>query len=307
MGGPDSLDQVQEYIYRLLSDRKVVRMPLGRLYQGHLAKFIAMKRAPAVMKRYQLIGGRSPLRKATESIAARLGAAVNLPVAIAMTYTDPHVTAALEKLGEAGVGHLLVIPLFPQYSSVSSEPILDIFKDTVSADLTYEIIDHHHDHPLYIRTLADQIRGALDEIDPELKTFILFIAHSIPVKYTETGDPYIGQIEETVALTMEELGYMHPHSLAYQSQVGPSKWHQPTLQFTAIKMGYEKVKQVVAVPLSFVSENLETLYDLDIEFRYLLENEGVETMIRIPAAGLTDRYIEVLADCVCSRLEPEGR
>ncbi len=294
MGGPENLDVVEDYINRLLADPLVVRMPLGRFYQNAFARFIARKRAPRVRDRYRLIGGKSPLLDETLDIARRVETGIDLPVAVAMQYTPPAMKTALSLLKEKNVTDIVVIPLFPQYSTVSSEPVIRTFEQTVEPGLRYTVIRDHHRHPGYIRVLADQIRYAREVLSPEEKTVIVFTAHSIPVKYTAAGDPYISQVEGTVAAVMAALNHDMPHYLAYQSQVGPAKWHAPTLEFTAMKLGHENVKQVVIVPVSFVSENLETLYDLDLDFRKKLEGEGVAAIVRTPAAGNDECYSDVL-------------
>ena len=269
-------------------------MPMGRFYQRALARFIARKRAPRVRDRYRLIGGKSPLLEETRAIARRVEAGIDLPVAVAMQYTPPSMKTALSLLKEKNVTDIVVIPLFPQFSTVSSEPVLHTFQQTVDPGIRYTVIRDHHRHPGYIGILADQIRYAREVLSPEKKTGIVFTAHSLPVKYTAAGDPYISQVEGTVEAVMTDLNHDMPHYLTYQSQVGPAKWQAPTLEFTAMKLGHEKVKQVVIVPVSFVSENLETLYDLDMVFRKNLEREGVSAIVRTPAAGNDECYSDVL-------------
>lgn len=298
MGGPNNLDEVQEYIYNLLADPLMIRIPMGAILQKPLARFIARKRAPKVRKRYELIGGRSPIDEATSRQAELLSTSLDLPVGYAMRYTQPRADTAVLSLQSRGVRRLIVLPLYPQYSTVSTLSSINDFIELNAGRLDYRIIDRHYNNPLYIRAMAQALNNAITEVDLSLKTSVLFAAHSIPESYIRSGDPYADEVGKTARSICDELKLELPHSLAYQSRVGPVKWRGPTLDEELEVIAGKGFEQLIVQPLSFVSENLETLFDLDIEFKESCEKAGIKQMHRIPTPGTSQPYIDALSDIV---------
>lgn len=295
MGGPENLDGVEEYIYNLLSDPNMVRMPLGWLVQKPFARMISRKRAPKVRERYKLIGGSSPIGAATATQARLLGESLGLPVAFAMRYTPPSVNAALEQLTTTGAERLVVIPQYPQYSTVSTLSSLKDFKRQNKTNMQVRTIDRHGSQPDYIAAMQALLADTMKGIDPALNTHIMFVAHSIPESYITQGDPYAEEIEQTGALVIAGIDSAPPHSLAYQSRVGPMQWRGPTLEEELVCLVQNGVEQVVVQPLSFVSENLETLYDLDIVFKQQCLDKGIKAFHRVNTLGDSPLYIKALA------------
>jgi ferrochelatase len=120
----------------------------------------------------------------------------------------------------------------------------------------------------------------------------------VPVRYIEEGDPYLDQIKETVESVMNRLGEDRPHSLSFQSKVGPVKWLRPSTDETIRKLGSEGISQVLLVPVSFVSEHIETLYELDILYRHVAKEVGIAHYRRVPALNCRTDFIEALATLV---------
>lgn len=295
MGGPSGPADVEEYIYRLLADPDMIRMPLGFLLQRPLARMIARRRAPKVIKRYGLIGGGSPLGGITSEQTAALQAALHLPVAHAMRYTTPPVAAAVDELASAGVERPVVIPLYPQYSTVSTLSAIRDFERQANGRLDYRLIDRHYRDKQYLEAMREPLRETLRQLDPDLKPHILFVAHSIPEAYVRAGDPYAHETEETVRLIMSCVETAVLCSLAYSSRVGPVKWRGPSLEEELRRLADLNIRQLVVQPLSFVSENLETLFDLDIDFKESCAAAGITAFHRIPTLGTSPRYINSLA------------
>jgi len=168
--------------------------------------------------------------------------------------------------------------------------------------LEFRTIDRHFSDPQYIAAMAELLKRVLEQTDAGLETHLLFVAHSIPESYIAGGDPYASEVEQTMKLICRKLGTQLPHSLAYQSRVGPVRWRGPTLGEELARLKSLGVEQIILQPLSFVSENLETLYDLDIEFRSSCEEAGVK-LHRVPALSDFPPYIEALAGLIEREIE----
>lgn len=295
MGGPYDLDGVEDYIYQLLADPDMVRLGWASGLREPLARFIARKRSPKVRKRYALIGGKSPINEATAEQAALLQKQLGLPVSYAMRYTPPPVAAALGELTAAGAQRLIVILLYPQYSTVSTLSSIKDFDRQNTRGIAHRFVDRHFSDPTYIAGMQSLLRKGLGELKPHVRSHLLFVAHSIPEAYVREGDPYTDEVEQTAALICAGVPEAPPHSLAYQSQVGPVRWRGPYLE-EALKMLLEQgVQQLVVQPLSFVSECLETIFDLDYDFKEMCAKAGINAYHRIPTACSADWYISALA------------
>ncbi len=306
MGGPNSLDEIESYLYELFLDPCIVQLPLGRLYRKRLAGFISARRAKKVRVRYEAIGGKSPIGAETEKQAQRLSAILGAPVEFAMRYTRPRVSEAIKSLTEKGAGRLVVVPLYPQYSVSTSASAIGDFRRHTSGKLRYRIVEKHYDHPGYIDSAVYMLKVKLSELEEGGAAHVLFTAHSIPEKYIRRGDPYVGQTEETVRLVYDAAGVDLPYSLAFHSRIGPVRWHGPSLEEELDRVRANGVKRLIVHPISFVSENLETLYDLDVDFRRKCLEAGIEVYIRVPAPGASELYMKALADMVLAAVK-EGR
>lgn len=295
MGGPDNLDEVEDYIYQLLADPDMIRMPLAGLLQKPFARMVARRRSPKVRQRYGMIGGKSPIHAETTAQAALLSEVLKLPVGFAMRYTAPTADTAVAGLLRQGVARLVVIPLYPQYSGVSTLSAIKDFTARVGGRIDYRIIDRHFHDAGYIDAMSKALSAVLEQAEPGMKTHLLFAAHSIPEAYIRRGDPYAGEVEQTMALICRALAAEYPHSLAYQSRVGPVKWRGPTLDEELAKLVANGVEQIIVQPLSFVSENLETLFDLDIDFRESCQAAGIKSLLRVPTLSASPHYASALA------------
>lgn len=306
MGGPASLDAVEPYIASLLGDPDMVRLPLGGLFQQPFARMVARRRAPKVRERYGLIGGASPLEAATARQAELLAAELGLPVNYAMRYTPPRVAEVLARDGDPLAAHWVVIPLYPQYSTVSTLSALKDFGQQAPAGLRYTVVDRHFSAPGYISALKLRLGEALAECEPGLTTHIVFAAHSIPESYIRRGDPYADEIEATARLVRAGADDGYGATLGYQSRVGPVKWRGPTLSEVLARLRADGVEQLVVQPLSFVSENLETLYDLDIDFREECKAAGIRHYARARTVDDAPEYISALAELARGALADGG-
>jgi ferrochelatase len=311
LGGPDSLDAVEPFLLNLFLDPDIIPMgPLGFLRRP-LAKLISSRRSVPVRGKYAEIGGRSPIGTLTERQRGALVEALSNeidPVAvIAMRYWHPLTAVAVEELRTAApVEEIVLLPLYPQFSYATT---LSSFKEwrriygQPEDGPPERTVSQFYDHPLYIQALAQRIGSVLRQFTDSSRIHLIFSAHGLPMSLVEKGDPYPNQIEATVRLVCEEgrrqyPGWPQTHLLCYQSRVGPSKWLQPHLTATIERLGTEGVKEMLVVPISFVTEHIETLHEINIEAREDAKKFGVEVFRMMPAVGDSPLFIAALKDIV---------
>ncbi|KAH9664678.1 Ferrochelatase-2 [Citrus sinensis] len=287
LGGPETLEDVQPFLFNLFADPDIIRLPrLFRFLQKPLAQFISVVRAPKSKEGYASIGGGSPLRRITDA-----------------------------QIKRDGITKLVVLPLYPQFSistSGSSLRLLEsIFReDEYLVNMQHTVIPSWYQREGYITAMANLIEKELQNFDSPEQVMIFFSAHGVPLAYVEeAGDPYKAEMEECVDLIMEELEkrkITNAYTLAYQSRVGPVEWLKPYTDETIIKLGQKGVKSLLAVPISFVSEHIETLEEIDVEYKELALKSGIEKWGRVPALGCEATFISDLADAVIESLPYVG-
>ena len=316
LGGPDSLAAVEPFLLNLFLDPDIIPLgPLG-LLRRPIARLISSRRSRPVRERYAEIGRRSPIAALTERQRVRLVEAVSPyidPVAAtAMRYWHPTTSEAVDCLQRAGsLDELVLLPLYPQYSYATTLSSLKEWRRVVERTKwnqaagrpSERTVEHFHDHPLYIQALVQRIGSVLRQFPDSSRIHLVFSAHGLPMSLVEKGDPYPKQIEETVRLVCERgvgqlPGWPKAHLLCYQSRVGPAKWLQPPLTETIERLGREGVKEMLVVPISFVTEHIETLHEINIEAREEAKKFGVETFRMMPAVGDSPLFVAALKDLV---------
>jgi len=306
LGGPDSPEAVEPFLYNLFCDPDIIPLGiLGGLVRRPLARYISRTRAKHVREHYDAIGGQSPIRLLTERQARKLEAilapALNAKVFVAMRYWNPQTLEAVAAVNAEKFDSLVLLPLYPQYSFATTLSSLKewrrLYKPFVPAPKEH-LIQHFYDHPLYIEAVVDRIELALSHFSDPAKAHIVFSAHGLPLSLIEKGDPYQKQIEETVRLVMEDGRWRNRHTLCYQSKVGRQKWLQPPLDPTIEDLIRRGEKNLLIVPVSFVTEHIETLHEINIEAREHAMKLGVEQFEMMPAVGDSPRFIGALADLV---------
>jgi ferrochelatase len=311
LGGPDSLDAVEPFLLNLFLDPDIIPLgPLGWLRRP-IARLISSRRSVPVRARYAEIGGRSPIGALTERQRQGLVEAVAPyidPVAVtAMRYWHPLTSEAVAALRKAGpLDELVLLPLYPHYSYATTLSSLKEWRRVYgnpNGGPPERTIEHYYNHPLYIQALVQRIGSVLRQFPDSSRIHLIFSAHGLPMSLVEKGDPYPKQIEETVRLTCaqgakEFFGWPRTHLLCYQSRVGPAKWLQPSLTGTIERLGHEGVKEMLVVPISFVTEHIETLHEINIEAREEANKVGIETFRMMPAVGDSPLFIAALKDLV---------
>ena len=314
MGSPASPGETRAFLYRLFLDPEIFRFPGGALARPLFALLIAGLRAPRVRRRYQVLGGTSPLLSITRAQAAALEAALcarglDAAVEVCMRYSRPFAEETVQKLVARGANTLVGLPLYPQYSRTTTGSSLRALREARERNapgLDYLEIEHWYDLPSYHRALARRIAARSPRGNGNAASGLLFLAHSLPRRFVQEGDPYVEQIRATVRGVLEALEKEDwervPWFMAYQGQVGPVKWVGPPVRDVLENMVAEGITRCTVAPLSFVSDHLETLYEIDLEVRRFALERGMERFERIAPLNAGNDFMEALADLTLERL-----
>jgi ferrochelatase len=306
LGGPDSLESVEPFLYNLFSDPDIIDLPMAFLFRKPLARFIARRRAPNVRQVYARIGAKSPIGNLTRRQALALEREINktLParVYVAMRYWHPMTEETLEDILRQGSQRIVLLPLYPQYSRSTTGSSVNEWRRVV-ARRNFPlpdpvVVEEYCDHPLYVRSIVENIHLALRRV-PErqrAKVHLLFSAHGTPLKLVREGDPYQGHVERTYRAVIKEGKFTHSHSLCYQSKVGPQKWLEPSLTVSIERLAAEKVSHLLVVPLAFVSDHSETLWEINMEAKHIARQKGIHYYDMSPALNTRPLFIQALAE-----------
>jgi ferrochelatase len=304
-GGPENLDQVENFLYQLFADREAIQMPLPAFGQKILARIIARFRCKSSQAKYQHIGGRSPLPEITANLARKMSAMEPLfQIELAMRYGEPSIKTVLEKMFREKRPPDYIIPLYPHYSYATTFTIeAEVQKNMhrirqEKADYTLQspiFLRCWYEHPAYIALIADYIK----EIKQDLSScqddiLYLFCAHGIPLSYIKKGDPYPEQIRKQVSLIIEKSDLKEHCEIAWQSRTGPNKWLNPDCENVVLTYAEKGFKHLVTIPLSFVCDNLETGWDLDKELQKIALDSGFKTCRRMSMPNDSDAFAAFL-------------
>lgn len=305
MGGPDSLEAVRPFLFNLFDDPAIIGAPWP--IRRFLAWRISRRRAPVAREIYARIGGRSPLVELTraqgDALEAVLASRYQARAFVAMRYWHPFSVEAAAEVRSFAPERIVVLPLYPQYSTATSASSLLAWRRAAKAvGLTAPTVSLccYPTETGWVDAQARLIATALDEAAKAGRPRVLFSAHGLPRKLIESGDPYQWQVEATTAAVVERLGKVGlDWSLCYQSRVGPLEWLAPSTEDELARAGRDRVP-VVVVPIAFVSEHSETLVELDIEYRDHARELGVPAYVRVPAVGTHPAFIDGLARLVAA-------
>jgi protoporphyrin/coproporphyrin ferrochelatase len=312
LGGPDSVKAVEPFLYNLFCDPDIIDLPLAFLFRTLLARKISRARAPKVQRYYEYMGGRSPILRLTrrQAIALEhsLAARGDVPVRVAMRYWHPMTEEVVGELQRRQVERVILLPLYPQYSKSTTGSSVNEWRRVCrrsgyAPHIT--IIEEYCEHPSYIAAVVKNIRIALQRVRPEDRgrVHLVFSAHGTPMKLVRGGDPYQMQVVRTYNAVVKAGGFGLPHHLCYQSKVGPQQWLEPSLVQTIERLAAEKVSHVLVIPIAFVSDHSETLWEINREVRDEALRRGIQYYDMSPALNASPLFIEALADCVLQTLK----
>ena len=312
LGGPDSLAAVEPFLYNLFCDPDIIDFPFSRLGRRALARLISKTRAKKAAQHYAAIGG-SPIRRFTEQQAAALEVrlmrdGVDARCVVAMRYWHPFTAEAIVQLRDAEVDQVVLLPLYPQYSSTTTGSSLNEWRRLWTGAVPTSWVAPFYRNPIYIASVVERIDEALARFPHPQAVPLVFSAHSVPVSVIEKGDPYQRQIEETVSLVMEQGGWSNSndHRLCYQSKVGASRWLEPSLHQTLRQVAAEKRRGVCIIPISFVSDHVETLGEIDHHARQEARLLGIERFEMTRGLNDSPKFIQALAASVLAALDESG-
>ncbi len=329
LGGPDTLAAIEPFLYNLFSDPDIIDFPFARLGRRPLAKLISTTRARKVQHHYAAIGGGSPIRRFTEQQARALETHLNeqgvaARCFVAMRYWHPLIAATVAEIEREAWDDMVLLPLYPQYSSTTTGSSLNewqrCWKDSASGAKapseggsngtakavplrnTPVHVREFYRHGMYLDAVVERVEQTLARFPEPDDTVLVFSAHSVPMSVIERGDPYQRHIEESVRLVMERGGWKNRQRLCYQSKVGASKWLQPSLRETIRQLAEEKSTAMCVVPISFVSDHVETLGEIDHEAREQAASLGMGQFEMAPGLNDSPRFIAALGELVIQKI-----
>lgn len=304
LGGPDSLAAVEPFLENLFSDPAVISLP-GFLRRP-LARLIARRRGPRARDIYHEMGGRSPILPETRAQAAALKAELGsrgftAECFIAMRCWHPFTRQTVRDVKSYGADHIVLLPLYPQYSTTTSRSSLAEWRrESISqglADPVQEVCCYPFETGL-VDAFVDRLEQGFQKAESGVEYRVLFSAHGLPKRTIARGDPYQWQVEQTVRAVVERFNPKEfDWQICYQSRVGPLEWIKPATDGEIRRAGSEG-KGLIILPVAFVSEHSETLVELDIEYLKLAQQSGVRDYIRLPTVRTHPAFIRGLADLV---------
>ncbi|MBI2967681.1 MAG: ferrochelatase [Bacteroidetes bacterium] len=322
MGGPDSPLAVEPFLYNLFSDRDIFPFPFSNITQKIFAKIVSRFRAGSSSRHYNLIGGASPLNKITRQQAEKLETSLKnifpCKVFTGMRYCPPFIEDAVNEAVNNGIGNLIFFSMYPQYSLATTGSSLNEVKRVMAkkkySGIHYLIVRNFYNDPGYIGALAAEIEKALLLFTAEEKSSmgIIFSAHGLPEKFISNGDPYLDEIKTTMDLTLDLIKKNSSApafcqnvatALSFQSKVGPVKWLKPSTIDTVKKFPGTGINNLLIVPVSFVADNIETLYELKIELRDIAVQNGVKKFIVADALNDSGLFISAMKDIILKEVK----
>ena len=312
LGGPDSLEAVEPFLFNLFMDPDIIDFPLAFLAREPLAKLISGKRAQKVQDNYNLIGGKSPILELTRRQASALENRlvqnnIQARVFIAMRYWHPMTNEIIREIKTGGFDRTILIPLYPQFSQATTGSSINEWNRQIkkqSLNIPTQLACCYPNHPALLEAFVENINKSLARFSniPQAEIDLVFSAHGVPVRYIQKGDPYQLHVEETVRRVAELGKWKSPHTLCFQSKVGPMQWLTPSLIETVEHLAREGRKYLLVIPVAFVTDHIETLHEINIDVRKHAMMLGVQQFELMPALNDHPKFIECLADMVTQQL-----
>ncbi|MGB5108104.1 MAG: ferrochelatase [Candidatus Zixiibacteriota bacterium] len=296
MGGPDTTADIPKFLYNIFSDRAIIRLPGGAIFQKPFAALISRLRAKNVARHYEQIGGGSPLVHWTRSQASHIEEQLSsdfdaVKCYIGMRYFGPSIEEAIRDAIIDGYNRICFLPLYPQYSTATTGSSFAVARKALEREPQIDamFINDFHDSPEYASLLSHCIQR---HIGPD--ETLLFSAHSLPQKFTDEGDPYVVQVKKTAAMAAGSRDYM----LTFQSRTGPVKWVGPDTVDEVKRSLDDPARKLFIVPISFVCDHIETLHELDIQLKEIVGPEKAARIRRMPMFNDDAKFGRILANLI---------
>jgi protoporphyrin/coproporphyrin ferrochelatase len=307
LGGPDALDAVRPFLYQLFSDRDIFKLPVG---QKIFAKLMSALRAPKVREKYRHIGGKSPVNEWSEWQRSMLELELQKVVSAvkvykAMRYWHPSIEDTAQKISQDVFDRIALLPLYPHYSETTTGSSINEWQRVYRGDKEkVAYIYDYFDNPKYIAALNERIDEAMMRFPENGRddVQIVFSAHGTPERLKKKGDPYSKQIEETVASVMNARNFSNEYHLCFQSKVGPGKWLEPSTEEMIKALGARRKRHLLIVPVSFVSDHIETLFELDVEYRRTADSVNIENYVVMQGLNDSKTFVAALKELALKAL-----
>ena len=297
MGAPSNLSEIKPFLFRLFSDRDLINFGVPSFLQKPLAYLIATFRTPKVRPQYEAIGGGSPLVSNSLEQVELVKKKTGIKTFVGMLYSEPLLEKVVKDIEKNGFDIIYHITLYPQFSYGTTGACIRNVEKLLGGKLKVKHVRSWTLNSSYVQWIRGLLTNSLSCLTPE-ETVVLFSAHSIPRYFVEEKeDPYPEEIKNTVREVMNAFPEF-TYRISYQSKVGPIEWLEPSTEEMLRRAKKEGFRNVVVFPISFVSEHIETLYELDVEYRKVAENEGLN-YVRVPL----DHKHPLLIDAISSEID----
>lgn len=310
LGGPDSLAAIEPFLYNLFCDPDIIDFPFARIARQPLAKLISTTRARHVAHHYAEIGGKSPIleftRRQASALETELRREIDARVVVAMRYWHPFTAEAIAELAEFAPDEVVLLPLYPQYSKTTTGSSINEWNrqfHTNGWKPRTHLVQEFYEDDAYLDSVVGTINDSLRAVEDIAGLDMIFSAHSVPVAVIEQGDPYRHQIERTVELVWQRGSWPARRHICYQSKVGASKWLRPSMHETIERLASAGSRHVLVVPISFVSDHVETLHEIDIEHRKQAHSLGIQSYRMMPGLNDSPGFIRALAGLVRASIQ----
>ena len=297
MGGPESPEELKIFLSRMFRDPAI--LPYGKVTRYFLSFVISRSRYKKSWKKYQLIGGTPLVASTIQTVEALQGAlGESFSVRHAFSYSNPNIGKTLTDFRKDGIGDVTVIPLYPQSSQTTTSSVTRELGNFIAGDPFFKItvVEEFYRHPGFVAFWTSQIKKHIAE-NVITEPTLVFSAHSIPEYRVVLGDTYPTGIVNSAALIAEEMGYHY--EAAFQSGMKRGAWIGPDLREHLKILAEEQIDNLIVIPISFVHENLETLYDLDLDIiPFAKDSLGIKHISRVKLPQADPLFVSLLVDLV---------
>ncbi|MDX4059549.1 ferrochelatase [Aliarcobacter skirrowii] len=296
MGGARSKDELKMFLTNMFNDENILTVK-SALLRKMIAFFIVTKRLNSAWKNYEEIGNASPINPLTEKLVEKCNEKIDgYTTYQVMRYTPPFAKDVVEKLKEDGISEVFLLPLYPQYSTTTTKSSMEDFLKYAKNSFKIKSINDFYKNDKFNNCIVNEIERNMQE---GVKYNLIFSAHGLPQKIVDNGDPYQKQMIEHVEILSKKLKEKNIDfksiNLAYQSKVGPLKWLEPSLE--DMLKNFEN-DNVIIYPLSFIVDNSETDFELDIEYREVANEIGILEYKVCKCVNDGDDFIEAIKDII---------
>ncbi len=314
LGGPRDKSEIVPFLTRLFSDRETIKFPVPATFQPALAGWIAKTRLKKIWPQYETIGGGSPQYRYSlaqmEHIAKNLKPGrPHLQFELVFRFSFPLTEEVVPNLLKNGVNRILTVPFYPHYSSATTGSSVNELKRRIQESgkqVELELVPAYYNAPFFVEAWSQKISSLLPRLKNRSKSRIVFSAHGLPQSIIDKGDPYLDHIKASVAGIMDTLGHPLPHMLAFQSRVGPIRWLRPNTLDVLRELPRQGVDEVIVVPISFVSDHIETLYEIDVTFADLAAKSGIRQFLRAEGLNEDPFFLDGLARWIEDHMKSIG-